>query len=79
MYFCNTQIGISKRRATKFQIHKKSPTNKIDSRTIQKKKIIVKWKSIQANPIKIQALYKLFSFILFSSLSIVTKLLINFD
>jgi hypothetical protein len=42
IYFCKTQIGISKSIATIFQIHKKSQTKKTDSRTNQKKNIIVK-------------------------------------
>jgi len=42
IYFCKTQIGISSMRATKFHIHKKSPTSNGDSKTSQKKNIIVK-------------------------------------
>jgi hypothetical protein len=42
IYFCITQIGISIRNATKFQIHKKSHDKRGDSSTNQKKNTIVK-------------------------------------
>jgi hypothetical protein len=42
IYFCITQIGISIKNATKFQIHKKSHDKSGDSKTSQKKNTIVK-------------------------------------
>lgn len=62
-YFCITQIGISRIKATKFHIHKNIQTNKIDSSTNQKKYTIVKWNTIHVNQKNIVTRNKFFLFI----------------
>jgi hypothetical protein len=74
MYFCTTQIGMSIINAIKFQSHKNIHDNKGDSRTNQKKNIIVKWNNIHKNHIKMAVLKRFFNFI-----SFLFSIVIKFD
>ena len=76
MYFCKTQIGISKIRETTFQTAKNNPTRNIESKINQKKNTTVKWKIIVTNPVKAQTISKFLSFISFAFGCIQTKLTI---
>jgi hypothetical protein len=73
IYFCKTQIGISKASENTFQIAKNSQTKNIESKINQKKNTTVKWNAMLTNQIKTQTISKFFSFVSFLLFSIHTK------